>query len=278
MRIKTRFYLVVSFTVFLCVACTIAADYAIFRRGLAGAIAERSPLLFIYLLILAGGVLFAALLAHTVLPRLEKGARFAESVVSGTSSGKLNTGHDELGVMFQAFNVMIDQLNSAKTTITRLEREAMTASHQLTMQNARLEILIAARTQELQQAHRHMLDLSPTAMIIIRDGEVRQLNEKGTTLFGLREGDQVSKVFTDAEKYEEMLSLIERGRMAMEFPVKMSGADGKPLDVLFTLHPFIYEGLPSQLGWISGVTCGDTAIAKTGAEETEDSGHEHTPT
>ena len=274
MKIRTRYYLVVALTVFLCVVCTIVFDFVFFKYSPAGSTGldvsalrfmfEWSRLL-VYLAIFAGGALFAAVLANTVLPRLEKGARFAESVVSGALSGKLNTGRDELGVIFEAFNVIIDQLDTAKATATRCEREAMTATRQLDMQNARLEILIAARTEELHQAYKYLLDLSPTAMILIRGGEVRLVNERGTELFGLRLDDNAYEVFAENGRNEKIINLIESGETMKDRPAKMTGADGRALDVLLSVHPLMYEDMPSLFVWISDVT--DLVRAKAMAED-----------
>ena len=263
MKIRTRYYLVVALTVFLCVACIVAFDYVFFRYDLSGTdgrsvSALRSMFdwsrLLVYLAISAGAVLFAAVLGQTVLPRLEKGARFAESFMPGALSGKLKTGQDELSVMFDAFNVIIDQLHAAKATAARHERDAMTANRQLDMQNARLEILIAARTEELHQAYKLLLDLSPTAMMLIRGGEVRLINERGAELFGLQLGDDLYEVFSGDGRNEKILPLMESGEAKREHPAKMSDTDGKSLDVLLSVHPITYEDASSLFVWISDVT------------------------
>ncbi|MDR3075772.1 MAG: PAS domain S-box protein [Synergistaceae bacterium] len=349
----------------------------------------RNANALVHLLILLAGVLCAKFFSHSIILRLERGARYAGAVAAGDLSGRLEAGRDELGVMFNAFNIMADHLRSAIESGNKSALEAKTASREFELQNARLEILIAERTKELEEAQKHtqllldmaeeamiemdeetkikfaneatlrilgysaeelrgrkffetvkhchtagticenpgcalrrvvslderttlhdifiiskrggmipasvtvspanpgdpnsgtaiaiidfsqprqrlqeILDSSPITMAVICDGEVRQVNDRGTAAFGLRPGDHVRKMFADVEQKEKILSAIDRGETLRDYPIKMRGADGKLIDALFTLHPFEYEGKPSLLEWISDVT--DLTRAKTVAED-----------
>jgi PAS domain S-box-containing protein len=344
---------------------------------------------FVCALISIAGLFCANFLAKTTIAKIGRVVKFAEDIAGGDIPGRLEEGNDELGVVFGAINMMADNLNKAVDAEKAMERRAMDAGRELSLQNARLEILIAERTEELEEAQKHahmlldmaeeavielnedgrikfanlatlrmlgfaegellgneffgtikhlhltntvceeeccalrnavtcgektklfdifamgkggnvipvsisvspadpddpgrgtivaiidlteprnqlqeILDSSPTTMAVIRDGHVRHVNDNGSITFGLRPGDGVRKIFTDQDQKEKILPLIDKREGVRDYPIKMRGANGEPLDVLFTLHPFEYEGHPSLLEWITDVT--DLTKAKTAAED-----------
>ena len=166
------------------------------------------------------------LLTRAVLPRLQKGVIFAEAVVAGKISGHLDEGNDELGVMFRAFNFMV----------THFDR------------------LVKERSAEQNRQLQEILDSSPTAMLITRSGVVRQVNNNGLALLDLDVGDSSRKMYADEEEYAVSTYTIELGGEVRNWNMKMYAADGGQLDALITMYPFVYEGEPSLLTWITDVT------------------------
>jgi PAS domain S-box-containing protein len=326
------------------------------------------------------GLLCARNLSRSIISRLERGAAFADAVVNGDKLHELETGRDELGVMFNAFNVMVGHLRSAIKSSLEMERQAREMDRELTVRNARLEILIADRTHELEKnqihtkmlidaadeaiieinsenrivfvnsttsrmlgfseqelvgqvffdAVKHMhgadkicnnwecpfrqavsgreeakiydtyivkrngrtipssvsltpvnlgndaagtgmiislidlsksraqlqelLDSSPAAMAIVRDGTVYHVNDKAIDMLGLNRGGSAEKIYGSLAGREQIKSLLDAGRTVKDYPMTMRGVFGERFDVLFTVHPFEYEGIASYAEWISDVT------------------------
>jgi PAS domain S-box-containing protein len=298
------------------------------------------------------------------------------------------TGRDELGGMFGALDVMIGHLGGEVKNSLEAERQALEADRELMLRKARLEILIADRTHELEKAQTHtkmlidtadeaiieinsenkivfvnyttsrmlgfseqelvgrgffdamkhmhgsgkicntwdcpfrqavnkreeakiydtyivkhngrtipsaasvtpvnigdseagmiislidlsksraqlqeLLDSCPTAMVIVRDNTVCHVNDKAIGMLGLNRGANVEKIFGDAAAREHIISLLRKKLTVKNYPMTMRGVFGELFDVLFTVHPFVYEGIASYAGWISDVTA--ITQAKVAAE------------
>jgi PAS domain S-box-containing protein len=318
-------------------------------------------LLVISLLI---GLIGAQSLSRSIIPRLERGAAFAKAVANGDIPDELEASPDELGVMFNAFNVMAGHLRQATCNSLDMERQARQMDRELMVRNARLEILIADRTEELEKAQMHtkmlidtageaiieinseneivfvnsttsrmlgfseqelmgqdffhtvkhmhgtgkicnnwecafrqaingreeakiydtyivkkngrtipslvsvthinlgndeagmiislidlsksraqlqeLLDSSPTAMAIVRNGTVYHVNDKAIDMFGLNRGGNAEKIYDNMAEREPILSLLNEGLTIKDFPMTMRGVFGERFDVLFTVHPFEY--------------------------------------
>lgn len=132
--------------------------------------------------------------------------------------------------------------------------------HDLSDQKKAMKVLTEQREQ-LQK----LLDSSHTAMMIIRDGKVRKINDMGRAMLGLEPGDSAQTIYADSGQFEEILSAIRNGELVREWPVKMREPDGRVFDTLMSLHSFVYEEKPSFLAWISDVT--ELTQAKVLAEE-----------
>ena len=149
-------------------------------------------------------------------------------------------------------------------TIVRIQvnRESMYIAnvHDLTAQKV-AEHALTEQREQLQE----ILDSSPTTMAIIRDGIVRKVNDVGTEMLGLHQGDSSHRMYVDQQQRKKALTAIGMNAQVKNWPVQMYDADGRTIDTLMSIHPFIYEGRASLLVWISDVT--EIAQAKRLAEE-----------
>ena len=149
-------------------------------------------------------------------------------------------------------------------TIVRIQvnKESMyiASVHDLSNQKT-AERALTEQREQLQE----ILDSSPTTMAIIRDGIVRKVNDVGTEMLGLRQGDDSRKMYLDLEQRKKALTAIGMDSQVKNWAVQMHGAGEGILDTLMSLHPFIYEGKASLLVWIADVT--ELTQAKILAEE-----------
>ena len=149
-------------------------------------------------------------------------------------------------------------------TIVRIQvnRESMYIAnvHDLTTQKV-AERALTEQREQLQE----ILDSSPTTMAIIRDGVVRKVNDVGTEMLGLHQGDSSHRIYVDPQQRKRALAAIGMNAQVKNWPVQMYGADGRTIDTLMSIHPFIYESRASLLVWISDVT--EISRAKRLAEE-----------
>ncbi|MDR3165700.1 MAG: PAS domain-containing protein [Synergistaceae bacterium] len=356
------------------VSCTLKS---IFCKPLA---AFRNYSIILQVILLLIGLIYARSLSRSIIPRLERGTAFADAVVNGDIPDELEISQDELGVMFNAFNIMVGHLRHAADNGLEMERQARQMGRELMIQNARLEILIADRTEELEKAQIHtkmlidaareaiieinsehkivfvnsttsrmlgfseeelvrqnffdmvkhmhgmgkvcdneecpfrqavkgheedkiydtyivkkngrtipslvsvtpinlignttgmiislidlsksraqlqeLLDSSPTAMAIVSNGTVYHVNEKAIEMLGLNRGGSADKIYgnlSEADR-EQIMSRLSEGYTIKDYPMTMHGVFGKRYDVLFTSHPFEYDGILSCAEWMSDVT------------------------
>jgi PAS domain S-box-containing protein len=99
-----------------------------------------------------------------------------------------------------------------------------------------------------------VLDSSPTAMAIVSNGVVYHVNDKAIDMLGLNMGGNAEKIYANLAEREQIMSLFDKGLTVKDYPMTMRGVFGERFDVLFTVHPFEYEGIPSYAEWISDVT------------------------
>ena len=106
----------------------------------------------LHILIFGLALFCTNLLTRAVIPRLQQGVKFAQAVISGEVSGRLDEGDDEFGVMFRAFNVMLTHLEEAIGEAKAQELNAVEANSKLAWQNSLLEVIVDQRTAELTHA------------------------------------------------------------------------------------------------------------------------------
>ncbi|MDR1481679.1 MAG: PAS domain S-box protein [Synergistaceae bacterium] len=107
---------------------------------------------------------------------------------------------------------------------------------------------------EQREQLQDILNSSPTTMVIIKDGIVRKVNSNGADMLGLSVGDYVGKIYVDKNQRQKILSAISSGNQVRNWYMQMYSPDGRVLDMLASIHPFLYEGSTSLLAWMSDVT------------------------
>jgi PAS domain S-box-containing protein len=140
------------------------------------------------------------------------------------------------------------------------QRVSIASIHNLSDQK-KAERYLTQQKENLQE----ILDSSPTIMAIVHGGVVVNVNDYGTATLGIHNGDSVDSLYVEKEQQREIISAAGLGNSIRNWPIKLYSPDGETLDTLMTLHPFVYNGKPSILSWISDVT--ELTQAKIMAED-----------
>jgi PAS domain S-box-containing protein len=216
----------------------------------------RTISLAIYALVLLVAVLGSNLLATSIIPRLKNGLDFAEAVVSGDISGRLEEApSDEIGRMFGAVNVMVDHLRKAIDKATVQEQRATQASDELFMHNSRLEMIVEERTFELEEAGKHtrfILNLTAEAIFELNTaGLITFANSTALKMLDLEEADVLSRNFFEAmtcenqrnTRYEDtteaLMEAVGSGENRRLHNVWITGKTGNKIPVSVSVSPIM---------------------------------------
>ena len=160
----------------------------------------------IYLILLAIAAFAANSLVRSIIPRLKAGVSFADNVVAGDISGRLDdSGGDELGRLFRAINVMVDHLRQALNEAKVLEQKAKEAGDELFLQNSQLEMIVLERTMDLEEAQRHtklILDLATEAIFEIdKEDIITFANSTAEDMMGYEKEEMLGLNFFSAVRH-----------------------------------------------------------------------------
>lgn len=124
----------------------------------------------------------------------------------------------------------------------------------------RYERTLIQQREQLQE----ILNSSPVAMLIVKDGRIVRSNGGSERILGLAIGDDIGRVYRNAEDRTKLLAAMADGREIRNWPLEVNSPDGSVADVLVSIHPFVYEHESTLLIWGADVT--ELTEAKRGAE------------
>ena len=136
----------------------------------------------------------------------------------------------------------------------------LSGCHDLRDQYKAREAIVQQREQL-----RHILSSSPITVAVSVDLEVREINDNGTRMLGLRPGDSIAGIYVDAVDREKALGRVASGDAVDNMPMRMKSLDGRLYDTLVSYRPFVYEGQKAVLTWVvdvSGLSRGEAPAAR----------------
>jgi PAS domain S-box-containing protein len=183
-------------------------------------------------------------------PRFQPSGRSSKEEFDAIRDRLLESGHDRFEWTHTDANGQEIPCLVTMTFVKVNKQMIIIASvHNLSDQK-KAEQYLTEQREQLQE----ILNSSPTTMMIIQDGIVKKVNDNGTNIFGLRVGDSSGKIYIDQEQRQKVISSISAGVQVRNWAMQMYGSDGRILDTLASVHPFVYEGKSAFLSWISDVT------------------------
>jgi len=197
-------------------------------------------LLLIILIMLA--FIFASRLQKIISDPILKLASITQEITSNEdySVRVKRRGNDEIGLLYDRFNDMLDQIFKRE----RLRNEALNA------------------LRESEERYRHVVELSPSAIIIHRDRKILFANKKALQLSGLSNPedlinrDVLEFVHKDSlpVAQERLKKLINSNHPLPLIEERLVNANGHTFYVLITAVPFLFQGKKSIMNVFQDIT------------------------
>ena len=105
-----------------------------------------------------------------------------------------------------------------------------------------------------QERLRSILDTSPVGVAITVEGVVRFANPSFTELLGAKPGDQMVKIYKNAEDRKAVLDRLEQDGIVRDYELSMLDAQGSTRAILLTLIRTTFDGHDAKFGWAVDVT------------------------
>ena len=123
----------------------------------------------------------------------------------------------------------------------------------------------ALRQQRQQLAD--ILRTTPVMMMVLRNGNIDEINEIGVEMTGLRQGDRFEpeRFYPDHDDVREIAERLRNGETVRGQKLHMRPPGAPARDVVVSAFPFRYEGDDAVLSWTFDVT--DIHRARVAAEE-----------
>ncbi len=197
-------------------------------------------LLLVILILLA--VLFARSLQKIISVPILKLASVTQEITSKEdySVRVKRKANDEIGLLYDRFNDMLDQIFKRE----RLRNEALNA------------------LRESEERYRHVVELSPSAIIIHRNRKILFANKKALQLSGVSSPEEL--INRDVMEFvhidslpvvqERLKELVTTNHALPLIEERLVNAHGQPFDVLITAVPFLFQGKKSIMNVFQDIT------------------------